>query len=294
MDYTEKLAEAERMIEEYNAAQETENKIDANEFKKVLVKAGGITDENLRDCSFEDLEGYGITANLLAKSIAKVFRSTGEEAGKKKYVSAKRAEQMRVPELLEVYDPSEFDNPVGAQLIKRSDGKRCIVFGSEGVNVEASAKIFAEIKDKFPERKTYLVGDKPEKVYIVGQRPNMFADENPLYPGRKLFLDGSCDQTSRSWDGVSNTIRTILYLAVKETEELEVSHSTAHSIIDIAISADAEKKIRQRYSNASVMYDELEQQDNLPSLKLDISGSDGSVGGAAGLNNPFPSGNQTY
>jgi len=294
MTYAEKLENAAKMIEAHNEQQEPANKIDADAFLKALIAAGGTDDRSLRDCSFENLQEFGITAILLAKKIANLFRDKGEKkAEKQKFVSAKKAEQMSVEDLLKAYDPSEPDNPVAKELAQRSKGKRCIVFTSEGkVDVKSSTILLEEIKQGYPERDTFLVEGKPHKVYKIGQRPDMLADENPLYPGRKLYPDGTCDQTNRSWDGVAAKIRTVLYLAITQTKELVISHSSVHDIIDIAISEGAEEKICQRYTGASVLYDELKDRGDLPSLKLAINGSDGSVGGRG--SDPLNTGHRTY
>jgi hypothetical protein len=218
---------------------------------------------------------------LLAKRIAQVFRGKNGDAKKRHVLSNARVEAMSIEELLVAYDPSDPDNLVGSRLKKVSKEKRCIVFKDDGsVNVEASAKLVKEVKEGFPEQETVTVDGGPRKTYRVGQRPGRYADENPLYPDRVLRPDGTCDQTGRSWEGVSTEIRQIVYLAVTKTGEITISNvGNAHDILDIVMSQGAEEKIKGRFREAVIRFGELKNKGELPSLKIELNGE--TVGASA-------------
>lgn len=80
--YSDKLWAADRLIREFNKQlDETEmpagikprQGIDSEKFIEKLVLYGGVADELLRQCTWEDLENCGLP-RLLARKVAKVFR----------------------------------------------------------------------------------------------------------------------------------------------------------------------------------------------------------------------------
>jgi len=282
MSYEDKIEKAKEIINQYNEHIGRDDAVNTEEFIKKLEKAGGTTEAALQGCSWEDLETMGLP-KLLAKQIAGTFRKS-EEKEKKPVISAVRAQSMKPVELLKAYDPRDPSNAVSERLKKLSDGKPFVVFNvDETVNADASAKLLQEIRDGYPQMNTVVVDGRPQKTYRVGERPDQMADENPLYPGRVLRPDGMCDQTNRSWNGISPIVRILIHLAIKETGEIKINQiNDAHNVLDLVLSGDAENKIRTRYPQASVRYDELEKQSNLPSLKIARSS-----GGTKGKNDPF-------
>jgi hypothetical protein len=109
-------------------------------------------------------------------------------------------------------------------------------------------------------------------LYRVGEKPDNLVDENPLYPGRALRPDGTCDQLNRSWAGVSLKIRQLAYLAVKETKEHLVGTISAHDTLDhaLALSTQAWEWLSSRYPKAAMLYAEKEKQGTLPTLKIEL------------------------
>jgi hypothetical protein len=166
-------------------------------------------------------------------------------------------------------------------------GQPCIAFDANGnVLVEASAKEVKALRDGFDPRDSVNVDGIPVKLFRVGERPRDLLDENPLYRGRPL-RDGECDQTNRSWDGVSEVVRQLLWIAVNDTFEVTIDQlKTAHDMIDMAMTPDAEKRIRNRFKKTSLRHDELKAEGKLPTLKI-------ARGGSSRKNNPFGS-NRTY
>ena len=136
-----------------------------------------------------------------------------------------------------------------------------------------------------------LVGGVPKQIFKIGERADNYADENPIYPGRVLRSGGTCDQTGRSWDGISTVIRQLLHIAVTETRELSIkSLDDAHNALDKAVSTDAEKTIRSRYQEASIFFDECMKTGELPVLKIAL----GSNSSNNTKEDPFFKKNRTY
>ena len=267
MSYQERLAFAERVIAEHNQTV-TENKLNWETIKQNLVKIGATSAEALSQCSWEDLQECGIP-RLLARRIAAEFRTKTEGVT---YVSDRMAERMTPEELLARYNPDET-NATSAKLKTLGKGLKFIVFTPEFVvDVPASLKLLLEIQKGFGQRDVYVGTDgRAKRIYPIGDKPNNLVDANPLYAGRVLRPDGTCDQTNRSWEGISQETRILLYLAIKETKEVVVTSSDkANDLLDLAVSEKGETAIRRRYPKASALYDELQSRNELPSLKVPL------------------------
>lgn len=275
---------------------ETKPKSDVEAFLHALKKAGGTDDEALKQCTWEDLESFG-APRLLAKRVAAIFRGPKTEVTPEakttdpRVLKPNRVAVMGVKELVEFYDSRDPTNAVAERINKIATGKRCIVFNADSsVNVEASVTLLNELRDGFSERETYPVNGVPTKIYKVGERVGQLADESPLYPGRALRPNGDCDQTNRSWTGVSEVVRKVVFLARTATGEVKIdSLMDAHTVMDFVVGAD-EGKVRSRFSKASLMYDDLKEKGALPSLKVSLKGGNGGK-----PNDPFGgSAHKTY
>ncbi len=281
MTYDQKIDRLRAVIAEHNTHVDKQHEVDVIKVVGALLNAGGTSDAALRACSFEDLEGIGLP-KFLARQVARMFREGTEDGAE--VVTPKRASAMTSKQLLAVYDVRDADNAVGKRLAEIAKGKRCIVFTDDGgVDVEASAKLIDEIRGGDGEREHY--GNPPRQTYRVGERPVELADENPTRRGHALRRDGTCDQTNRSWDGVSHDVRVFIYLAVHDTGETKVgSLDDRHRLMDLAIADDALTVLRGRYAKTSVRFDELKRLGDLPKLKVPR----GAGGAPAGrLNAPF-------
>lgn len=287
--YQTKIEDARALLtNHFNQVDEKNTSELVDSFFSKLKKAGGTTDEALTLCTFEDLESFG-APKLLAKQVASIFRKgNAEEKKEKKILKPSYVSAMSISELLEHYDPREATNAVGERISKIAGGKRCIVFNNDGtVNIKASSTLLHELRDNYSEREAYPVDGVPTKVYKVGERIGQLADENPLYPHRPLRPNGDCDQTNRSWEGISSEVRKIIYLAVTQTKEIVISDlSRAHQILDLVhdlASSNVELKIRQRYPKAHLLYEELKNTGQLPSMKISMTQKESPNN----KNNPF-------
>jgi hypothetical protein len=209
------------------------------------------------------------TANIqptaLAKAIASVFRGN-EDTSKPRPVSTTRASMMTIEELVKSFDPEEYSNTIGKRLKEMSRGEPFIVYQTGRiVDQDTTLKLLQEVKASYPGRERITVSNEVKKVYRVGELPDAYADENPLYLGRALRPDGTCDQTGRSWDGVPLEVRQLVAVAVK-LGDLDVSYENSHDLIDLVLRPDALSVLKQRYQRAAAEFTELQKTGNLPKL----------------------------
>lgn len=261
--------------------------IDAEKFETRLKAMGGTTEDRLKGLSYEDilecLPAYdGVKPKLLAKEIAKAFRGKEEvvTATEKRPVSSKTAERMTIRELVEAFDADNSTNAIGSQLARIAKGQAFIVYSSgRTVDVESTLKLLQEIKKGFSGRDDFNVNGVPVQVYKLGEVPDNFADENPLWENRPLRPDGTCDQMGRSWEGVELSVRQLIKIAV-EQGEIKVSIDTAHDVLDMALSAEAMTKLRSRYRKSSLEFDRLAKTNQLPTLTLTLGSPKSNSGGS--------------
>lgn len=279
--FQQMLDQARQAITEFNEGLDEADQIKADEFFNCLKKTGGRTAATLGKATWEDLQDCKLP-KLLAKTIADIFRqnvANSVKEDKPKYISDKRAAGMSTEELFAAYDPRNSENPVGKLLMSQSKGLPTVVFNPDGsVNPKESRRCLEDIRDGHEPAEIVTVNGKPTKVYKIGDRLDNTVDENPLYPGRALRSDSVCDQTGRSWVGISDTVRQLLRLALG-TGELRVTQlGDAHNTLDAIVgkpNSDAEQWARTRFPRASVKHDELIAQGKPPILKIVRGGSSG-------------------
>lgn len=166
--YKDKLAEAIKLIDNYNRQIKIENlgkRIEVKTFVYNLQRFGAISDELLRQVTWEDLEDCGLP-RLLARTVAKVFRAKNLDPKNSVQNKIKNVHYMNIKELLLAYDPvldqvDEVQEAVRNRLLyltktplkpgefessKTSQSKRkprrCIVFTKDKkVNIEVSEEI---------------------------------------------------------------------------------------------------------------------------------------------------------
>lgn len=282
MTLQDKYARIRSILEEHNAAIGGSGKpgyIDPDKFIETIKAVGGTTEQRLRRFSYEDLlqcipyENFGKLPQpvVIAKEIAAVFRE-GDADGEGKRISHRRVEMMTPAELVAAFDVTEPTSPVGKRLREISRGEPFIVFQSgRTIDVERTVMILGEIKQGFPSRTIINTPGYPvRQVFRVGELPDAFADENPLYPGRALRPDGTCDQTNRSWDGINVEIRQLVRLAVK-SGECRTDIDTAHKILDISLQPNAMEMLTVRYPKAAVELNRLKSIGDLPKLRVSLN-----------------------
>lgn len=293
MSYNDRIDAALAAIQEHNEAVGGEGKLgflNPDDFIQCVKASGGTSEERLSALRHEDLLSCmpaapnGVKPRVLATQIAEIFRKTSDSnTDEKRPISGRKAEKMTDRELVEAFDPEDASNSIGLRLLKISKGEKFIVY-SDGrlVNADVTYKLLGEIKAGFPGRDDIDVAGSIKKVYRIGDLPENYADENPLYRNRPLRPDGTCDQTGRSWEGVDFATRQLVRVAM-DVGELKITHEIAHDILDIVV--DDASKLRTRYRKAVIKFDELAKTGNLPKLKIQL-------GGGSEDENPFPKGKQ--
>ncbi len=289
MSYDQKIESARKVIDEHNS--NADSTLSFEDFHKKLKELGGSSEDALKACTWEDLQDCGMP-RIMAKRVTFLFRQDGDgTTTKSTYISEKKVHMLSNKELVERYNPKDIKNPVGKRLKDLSDGMQFIVFDDNGkVIIEETAKLLEDIINGLPEVSTAFVNGRPLPIHRVGDRPDFYMEENPIYPGRPLRSNEKCDQTGRSWHGVSTEVRQLLFLAIG-TDELQIlSVSNAHDILDKLLLKDRSlDSLRARYPEASKAFDDAGKNGKLPILKIRLTATGyNSVG-----NKPFGS-NKTY
>lgn len=295
MSFDEKLASVVSLIKQHNEAlrppgtggtEHPNGYVDPDDFVQALKATGGTDEDALKRMKYEEIaiylpmvklpSGQEIAPILLAKKIAAVFREGQTEESSSRPVTSRRAEVMTHEELVRAFDAQDYDNAVGRRLKSVSRGEPFLVFESGRiVNVPVSLRLLNEIRQGISGRDRVDVGGVIKPVFRVGELPDVYVDENPLYPGRPLRLDDEsnwavCDQTGRSWWGVSMEVRQLLRLAT-ETGELKTDIDSVNNAIDMALRPTALVDIRRRYQKAALKFEELKTTNSLPKLTIPMS-----------------------
>jgi len=285
MSYQQKLDSASALIMSHNniLGEGHPGLIDPAEFIQNVKITGATNEDLLKSLSHEDIlkcmlmPGWKqpVTPVILAKEIAKIFREKDNgNTDEKKYVSKRRIETMSTHDLLETYDASEPNSVVGQRLNSIAKGEPFIVFDSgKTLDVENSKKLLNEIKDGFPGRQYIEIKGQTKQIYRIGELPDQYVEENPLYPTRPLRPDGTCDQTGRSWAGVPLDVRQFVYLAVKLGEiSVTVPNGlmVANSAISIVLGDNAIENLKKNFGlpKTSIEFAKRSKTDELPKLRL--------------------------
>jgi len=276
---------ARTVLEQHNEAIGEGNPgfIPIDQFFTCLKATGGTSPEALKILSLENILNClpvvqvgdeEVKPWLLAKQIRATFKKeAGEkpEESKPRPVSSKKAERMTLDELVYAFDPEEPTSAVGKRLNSISRGEPFIVYSSgRQIDYEATIFLLKEVKQGFEGRAVY----EGQRVHCVGDLPENYADENPLYRGRPLRPDGTCDQTNRSWEGVSLEVRQFIAFSADYENGVDVTgkggHDRAHAALDIAVAPNALEKLKERYPEIAVEFAEAQKLGKLPTLQIPI------------------------
>jgi len=282
MSYESKLDIAIQLIKDHNSIlsslkDKTPSLLDPDAFIYGVKVGGGTLEASLKHFTHEDicgiLKGCYKELNIhdntnpiaLARSICEKFRSNQEEVIKP--LSDKKIKVMTIDELCRNYDYNDASSTVFNRLRDLSQSRSFLVFdSSDKVIVEHSVKLLKEIMDGFPPRETFVLGGEVWKVYKVGDKPPKIFDENPIFVGRALRPDDSCDQTNRSWEGITIEVRQLVRLISQESETTNLKF--AHDIMDMVMEMDAPKRLLVRYPHVAAKFKELKKLGKLPGLKI--------------------------
>lgn len=271
----EKYAAAQSLLTEHLASigQDTFSGHTPASIIQAIKEAGGTSLALLSSMTYEEISAcFPVAASkpmVLVRAIAQIFREGSEERESK---SPKRGavDRMSSLDLVANYGADDPTNHIGRRLKSISEGQPFLVFSKDGmVDGVTSYKLLKELTQGYAPRERVTVDGEVYGVYRVGEKPGVLADENPLYPGRPLRPDGTCDQTGRSWEGVALPIRQLLRIAI-EVGELTVNLETAHKAIDMAVGPDPGLAISLRYPKARVKFCDYEKIGKQPVLRMPL------------------------
>lgn len=172
-------------------------------------------------------------------------------------------------ELLKRYE--EGATEVIKILREKTHGRPCIVRNKdESVNEKVSLELLRLAK-KQPTTEKYSVDGRLVRVYRIGEFPAKPLDESPFFPGVAL-VNGFCPKSNTQWNEISHELRVLARLALELDNPTGIYLTTASKTLMRKIWRDAKSMdvgtFRLEYSEAALMYDELQEMDKLPKLKV--------------------------
>jgi len=180
--YAAKVEEAFRFLQEANF---TKFKTQAD-LQRSLERMGGTTAGLLAQATWEDLEdGLGVP-RLIARGLAKVFRSnTLDEDSAEKIELHKSITGWPVELILRKLDPTKPKSPEAVELKRRFGDRPIIVFDNDGTYLEGqTAKVIAAAERDEPSTDyTTMPDGTVVSVYPVGYGPFRFEGCMPAAPG---------------------------------------------------------------------------------------------------------------
>ncbi|MHA1949494.1 MAG: hypothetical protein ACW99G_06135 [Candidatus Thorarchaeota archaeon] len=287
---------------------ETPGYVDPDKFIQCLKASGGTSDDRLKKLKYEDIlvclpETNGVKPTIIAKEIAGIFRGYAEHEQKHddalpRPVSKSKASKMSLRELLECYDPKDSSNSVAKRLKEISKEEPCIVFNKSGsVNIDVSVKLIQEVRDGYNGREYYTVDGNVFKVHKIGWYENNNVEENPIYRGRPLRPDGTCDILNRKWEGIPKDVRQFIAFALKHPDGPHVGADVdkAHTLFNMAkacapqfeeSNATAKQALYERYPSVAIDFDRAMTLNELPSLMIPLEEARKNISSG----NPFDNG----
>lgn len=280
-----KFAAVRSLLDEHNkiVGEGKPGFVDVELFFNQLKASGATTEDRLKGLSYEDIVEClpvfnGIKPKILAKDIAKIFRGRETEVeSAPNYVSPKKAERMTRKELVDCFDPENLSSSVAKILATLAKNEPFIVFESGRTVDRASTLILLEeIVKNYKGRTNYSVGGEIKQVYRLGELPDNYADENPIYKGRPLRPDGTCDQTGRSWLGIPHVVQQLVQVIVEVVYKNNVTLDQAHALTDMAVGANASETLGNRYREAALEFSKRLRDGKLSLLKIALGAPEAS------------------
>lgn len=188
----------------------------------------------------------------------------------KDMVSSNRSkDQWSDKELLSKLD---FENPEIANILsKRTHSRPCIVFDSNGnIDVEISSELVKTAKRQNTNSE-HVVNGKHVRVYRAGEFPPIPLDESPFNIGAPL-VNGYCSSSNTIWRASSQyktsspESRILARIYWQHCENRNLSKMELSILCEDAHLGP--KHMREKYSKAALMYDEMEKENRLPTLKI--------------------------
>lgn len=195
-------------------------KVDFSDFKKKVEDEGGVIPAVIQNFTTEDLQSFGLSI-AVARTVIGIFKesTTSPRAAPRRRTKIS-AENARDEELVAEYDPDDPQSPVALRLAERSKGQPVLVFDQTGAyQPQATIKVLKEILAGDPPRSHIDFNGTLVGVWKVGTSPGNLIGLHPI-DGTELRSDGTGVSDGLHWLGLSEEIRSILTIAIKETREL--------------------------------------------------------------------------
>ncbi len=167
--------------------------------------------------------------------------------------------------LLDRYDDTETE--VSKILRERTHGRKCIVFNKDGsINKDVSLELIrAARRQATPDQ--YSVNGKVVRTYRAGDFPAIPLEESPFCPGVAL-VNGYCGESNTNWGAIPHDNRVFARLIVEmekpSKSELRQIHIDVYNDTHGVVTG----KLREKYSEVALVYDERQANDTLPKLKI--------------------------
>lgn len=286
MTLNDKFEAALARLREHNEAVGEGNPghVDCDKFIANLKSFGATSEDTLGRVKWQNILAilkasttveFPVDPEQLARDIVRAFRpkDVAPPSENKPFVGGKKAARMTIKQLVESFDPEESDNAVGQRLDKVAKHLPCWVpKHGRVVDVETTTQLVQEIKDGFGARpdNIIVVEGEIQQIYHIGELPDAFAAENPIYHGRPLRpLDETCDQLNRSWKGVGMEVRQFIYIGV-EMGRMSTKQQKAHDLLDMAVLTAAMAHLKTRYVIVAAEFKKRQKKGSLPRLEIEL------------------------
>jgi hypothetical protein len=173
-------------------------------------------------------------------------------------------------ELIPIYNPAKANSKVTKALKKHFGNQNVIAFKPESkeVAVEETIDYIADLEQGYAEEEAIEVDGQLQRLYPVGVIPNEMVDEDPFFEGEPLKR-GRSTVNRINWSNVSEDARQFCRLVV-ERDEIDPNDKLAvRNFMEIA--EKGVEALRKVYSEVDLVYRELKEENNLPSLKLKLN-----------------------
>jgi len=173
-------------------------------------------------------------------------------------------------ELIPIYNPAKSSSRV-TKTLKRHFGDQAVIAfrpGSQDVAVEETINYITDLEQGYAEEEAIEVDGQLQRLHPVGVIPNEMVDEDPFFEGQPLKR-GRSTVNRINWTNVSQDARQFSRLIV-ERDEIDPNDKLAVRNF-MEITEKGVEALRKIYSEVDLVYRELKEENNLPSLKLKLN-----------------------
>ena len=175
--------------------------------------------------------------------------------------------QYKTKELLEDYG-ADSSEEVWTELEKRAKKLPCIVFEKDGtVNVDVSLEVLQAIRKGQTFTSVYSDGKKTYRLYTVGCFPEEAVLCCPIT--NKILNNGYCSELGISWKDVDEECMTFVRVIRDQNPCEKFGKFAAKSLLKLA--KEGMEALREDYPEEAIVYDEMKELKQLPSLRVNLS-----------------------